>query len=142
MNVLVIDDEPSMVAPIINGLKRRKRKLNWDYYAPNKTNLSDIKKDLADNLKIKPDIVLLDLMMSDVRGGNKDEPNGLKLLDDIKRSQIANINAYVKVIVVSGTLDLDKIYETHGQYIYRVIAKPADMNDLFELLETIAKEEV
>lgn len=141
MNVLVIDDEPLLIEPIIKGLERRKRKLHWDFHSPNKTNLNDIKRNLTEKLKIKPDVVLLDLMMPNVRGGNKDEPNGLKLLDDIKQGKITNISDDVKIILVTGTLDLDDIFATHGQHIYRAIAKPADMIDLFELLETIAKEE-
>lgn len=137
MYVLVIDDEPDSIQPIIIGLERMKRKANWDYYSPDKTNLKEIKMDLQHNLMHSPDVILLDIMMPDAPGGDKNKQGGLVLLEEFKRNKFEHIKPTAKVILMSATMDMESIYKTHAAHIYRTITKPADLRDLFDIMKEI-----
>ena len=80
-------------------------------------------------IKLKPDIVLLDLFLQDI--------SGIDVLDEFIKHKINT-----KIIVMSGYPDL--IYKCHDKkyynYIYKILAKPFNYKDLSTLLQTLSIE--
>lgn len=134
MNVLVIDDTFIAIKALINGLELRQKLNDWDFYYTKKTNYKEIVEELKHSDFI-PDIVILDLMIPARAGSDSNEPNGLKILEQIRNGKFTQIFQDIKIIIVSAKDDFKDVEKSHGKYRIEIIPKPADLNKLFKKLE-------
>lgn len=115
MNILVVDDEPEIVAILKEWLTSR------GYQALGTTDALQV----PGLLRAKHfDVVLLDLMMP--------EANGLSLI-----SQIRRLAPQTKVTVISGIADIRIAVEAARGGIEAYLTKPIDLGQLAQILQRI-----
>lgn len=123
-NLIIVDDNLKFSLNLYNQISQ--------------ANISDLnifhidnsgKKAIQTIINYNPDIILLDLQMSDI--------SGINILDKLIEN---NINS--KVIIMSGYPEL--IYKCRNykyyDYIYKLLAKPFSINSLLDTLKILVSE--
>lgn len=119
-NVLLVDDEPDFLYPLVKRLS--KRNLNIDSVGSGEAALEIINKKLID-------VVVLDVKMPGM--------DGLETLRAIK-----TLSGLIEVIMLSGHASLDAAIEGMENGAFDYLMKPVDFDELFFKLQDAYKKKV
>lgn len=139
MFILMIDDEPSSVKAVADLLEYLTIKHGWQYHCSLLPNLVAIKQDIKDHVKQSPDVILLDIAIRKEPDGDVSDEAGLILLEEIAAGKVPQINKDVKVIAMSGQVNVDDIMQSHGNLINHWLPKPSDLAALEDILKDYAE---
>lgn len=139
MFILMIDDEPSSAKPVADLLEYLEIKHGWQYHCSLLPNLVEIKQDIEKHVKPSPDVILLDIAIRKEPNGDVSDEAGLTLLEEIEAGKLPQINNDVKVIVMSGHINIDDIKQSHGSLINHWLPKPSDLAELEDILKDYAE---
>jgi DNA-binding response OmpR family regulator len=117
MNILVADDDKVHVHLLTNLLKKRGFGVTIAY---------DGLQAWSTALRIKPDAIILDIHMP--------AGTGFEVLRKLKTS---TKTSQIPVIVVSGSVNPDEVVAIESLGADRFVRKPADFDQLFELLREV-----
>lgn len=122
-NILVVDDEPDMVALVRQRFRREVRNDGWSFEFRGNGN------EALDFLKAEHDI---DVVLSDI---NMPGMDGLTLL-----GEISELNESFKTIVVTAYSDLSNIRQAMNNGAYDFITKPINFEDLKATIKKAGKD--
>lgn len=116
--ILIVDDEEEIRYGII-------RKINWEEYGFEIVGDAENGKDALEKAeKLKPDIIMTDIKMPFM--------DGLELGEKIK-----DIMSWTKVIIFSGSDELEYAHKAIKINAYEYVLKPIDSTELIEVLKNL-----
>ena len=116
--ILIVDDEEEIRYGII-------RKINWEKYGFKIVGDAENGKDALEKAeKLKPDIIMTDIKMPFM--------DGLELGEKIK-----DIMPWIKVIIFSGSDELEYAHKAIKINAYEYVLKPIDSTELIEVLKNL-----
>ncbi len=139
MNLLVIDDQMFRFEAFERKLKRMKADGKLDFHLCDEDNVADMERDLNENLRWSPDLILLDIMIPPEQGGDNEYRGGLDLLVRIKDGCYPRIPRETKVVLMSAVYDMDKIKVQFRDIIHGTLVKPFGMPQAIGQIMDVAR---